>query len=203
MAALLPGCGPTDGERFQDLTKQINRLKVEKIELEEQITGRDGEIAALESQLQNLRTDGLAPPEPMFQINEIEILDITSGTNTDGAPGDDAVSVYFRPIDRDGDALKRGGAIRIKLLDNDNADRPTLLGLRVDSDPEQIRKAWHGQFWTDYYKIDVPFTPNAKLRPGQEVDVHLTFLDRATGRKHTALKAVTINRRRPARDGTP
>ena len=107
------------------------------------------------------------------------------------------MSVYFRPLDQDGDALKRGGGIRVKLLDNAGLGQPKLLGVRVDNDPKQIRKLWYGRFWTDYYKIVVPFAPDAELRPGQEIDIHVTFRDWLTGQEHTARTAVTISRTKP------
>ncbi len=193
----LSGCGPTEQERFRDLVRQSNQLKVDKILLQEQLAGRDTTITELENQLQNLRDRGLAPPAPVFDVDHLQILDITSGTDLDGLPGDDAVTVYFRPIDHDGDVLKRAGEIKITLLDNLAGGQPTVLGFRVDNHPLQIRKAWYGKFWTNHYKISVPFFPDAHLKPGQEVDIHISFEDFATGRTFTARKAVKINRVTP------
>ncbi|MEE9293369.1 MAG: hypothetical protein V3W34_00175 [Phycisphaerae bacterium] len=191
-AGWLAGCGPTEQERFGDLIKQNKELKMEKTGLEELLQSRDARIVRLQGQMQNLRDQGLAQPEPLFAIDHIEILDITGGVDTDDQLGDDAVAVYFRPIDRDGDVVKRAGQIKIKLLDNSTAVAPKLLGHRVDNSPEQLRASWYGKFWTNHYKIEVPFYSGTKLRPGQEVDVHVSFLEFATGAEYTARKVVKI-----------
>ncbi len=199
----LAGCGPTEQERFGDLIKQNKELEIEKIGLEELLQSRDAEIVRLRGQLRNLRDRGLVQPEPLFAIDHIEILDITGGVDTDDQLGDDAVAVYFRPIDRDGHVLKRAGQIKIKLSDNSTPVEPKLLGHRIDNSPERIRKSWYGKFWTNHYKIVVPFYPGTKLRPGQEVDVHVSFLEFATGAEHTARKVVKIAVPNPEVTNTP
>ncbi len=191
--AALSACTQTEQDRFPDLLQERNELEVEIGQLEDRLAGRDAKIASLEAQLQNLRDRGVLPPAPVFGIDHLEILDVTSGTNTDGVPGDDAVTVYLRPVDKDGDVLKRAGKISIKLLDNTPIAAPVVLGTWVDDDHERIRKLWYGKFWTNHYKIDVPFFLHVELRPGQEVDVHVTFIDFATGRPFTGRKMVKIN----------
>ncbi len=198
-AMLVVGC-QTDGEKFRDLTKQINTLTIEKIDLENRLVRRDADIAALEGRMQNLRGQGLAPPAPAFVVDHIEILKITTGADLDDTPGDDHVTVYFRPLDQDGDPFKTGGAVKIKLLDNRKFGTPTLLGpVAVFNQPERLRKMWYGKFITSFFKADVPFFPNADLGPDQEVDIHLTFEEFATGRTFTARHAVRINHPRPSK----
>ena len=197
------GCAQSDQARFGEITRQNQELRIEKIGLEELLQDRDLTIAHLQSQLKNLRDQGLLQPEPLFSIERIEILGITGGVNTDGKGGDDAVAVYFRPVDRDGDVLKRAGKIVIQLLDLSSKLEPRLVGHRVDNSPERIRKSWYGKFWTNHYKIVVPFHPDESLLPGQEIDVHVSFLELATGKEFTARKVIKMAVPNPEATSSP
>lgn len=141
----------------------------------------------------NLRARGQAPPAPLFDIDRIEILGITSGTDLDGDLVDDAATVYFRPLDRVGDVVKRGGEITIKLFDHAFPGGSRQVGYLHVSDSDQIRRCWYGKFWTNHYKVVVPFAPGADLRAGQEVDIYVRFLDLSTGRPFTARKVIKVD----------
>lgn len=186
------GCGPTPREIA--LEKQVNAKTVEIIELNDRLATRDAKIHAITGQLENVVRHGDVGGKPVFEIEEVQLLDITSGVDIDGQPGDDGMAVYIRPVDRDGDTLKRAGEIRVKLLDNTGIGEPRVISQVVVNDPEQIRRAWYGKFWTDYFKLIVPFAPGARLVPGHEVDIHVTFVEFATGKTFTARKVIKISR---------
>ncbi len=190
LVVLLAGCTP-DAASIQ-IQEENRRLQIRAIELEELLAVRDARVADVERRMENLSAEGGGPLRQVFKLDGIEILDFTGGVNLDGEPGDDGVSVYFQPVDRDGDVLKRGGEIHVKLLDNSAIGSPRVLGEAVINDPEQIRRVWYGKFWTNHFKVTVPFHPNAGVAPGQEVDVYVSFLDRATGRDFTARTAVRV-----------
>lgn len=191
------GCGPLETEVTRDLQRKVNALKVENINLNDRLAVRDAEIERLRKRLAIVGDKRGFPLGPMFDVRKIEILDITSGSDLDGKPGDDGVTVYFRPVDRDGHVLKRGGEIKIKLLDNSPLTAPTVLGNFVLNAPDRVRHAWYGKFWTNHYKIQVPFHPEVAVYPGQEVDIHVSFTDWITGEEHTARKVVKIRRVNP------
>ncbi len=191
-AAAVGGCGPTEQEKFRALYQQVNALKVETIELQEQIQARDDTVEGYKQQLKGLRDRGLAPPAPIFDVDRIAILGLTSGTDLDGVPGDDAITVYFQPLDRTGDVVKRGGQITVKLFDHSPPTKSLQVGFVHLGTADQIRAAWYGKFWTNHYKIVVPIAENAKLHAGAEIDIYVAFVDAATGRRLTARKAVKI-----------
>ncbi|NOS99029.1 MAG: hypothetical protein HOP29_00185 [Phycisphaerales bacterium] len=195
------GCGPTEQEKFRVLSQEINRLKVETIELEEQLAGRDARIESLTGQIRNLQTEGRLPPSPLFEIEKVVILDISDGVNLDDRPGDDGVAVYFRPVDADGDVLKVGGPITIKLLDHAEPGQTRTVGFALLTDADFIRKAWYGRFWTNHYKVEVPFTAGFEPKPGQEIDIWMEFVDLATGRPFTATKTIAVEAIRSDADG--
>jgi hypothetical protein len=183
------GCN-SDAKLVMELQEQNRRLQIHEIELEETIGKRETKIAVLEQRLKRLEEKGIAPREALFPIERIEILDITGGVDLDGNRGDDGVAVYFRPVDRDGDVLKRGGEIHIKLLDNATIGAPRVMGEAIINDPEQIRKLWYGKFWTNHYKVVVRFAPNVTVPSAGELEVTVRFLDRTTGYEYTARTAV-------------
>ncbi len=188
----LVGCGPTPREI--ELERLVTAKTVEIIELNDRLATRDAKIHALTGRVDKLTGLGDRGGRPFFEITELHLLDITSGVDLDDNPGDDGVAIYIRPVDRDGDTLKRAGEMRVKLLDNSAIGQPKVISQVVVNDPEKIRKSWYGKFWTDYFKIIVPFAPGAKLVPGHEIDVHVTFIELATGKTFTARKAIKIRR---------
>lgn len=203
LLAAVSGCEQGDQSRFSRIAVHNQELEIEKIGLEERVQELELELAILTNQLGNLREQGLVQPEALFSTERIEILDISGGVDTDGEAGDDAVAVYFRPVDRDGDVLKRGGQIIIRLLDLSSGLEPRLVGHRIDNSRERIRESWYGKFWTNHFKFVVPFHPDVDLFPGQEIDVHVSFLEFATGKEFTARKVVKMTVPVPEATGSP
>lgn len=197
LGVLAAGCGLNKDEIIRELQKQNNSLKVESIGLTRRLQFKDGKIADLEGQLRNLHLNHRIDMPLTFPIDRIELLGITGGADLDGVPGDDAVTVYFRPMDRDGHVLKRGGEIKVKLLDNSTSGEPRVLGMAVVNDGKELRRSWYGRFWTNHYKVVVPFAPDMSLRPNQEVDIHLSFEDFGTGESFTARTAIKVNILKP------
>jgi hypothetical protein len=191
------GCGTGEAQKFRALYQELNAVKLANIELENRLAERDAIIESLETQLANLRASGNIPLQPWFEVDHIEILDLTSGLDTDGALGDDAAAVYFRPVDRDGHVLKRGGEITVRLFDHVSTNVSRQVGEAVLRDREAVRQAWYGRFWTNHYKVIVPFAPGSNLKPGQELDVLVEFVDAMTGRPFRARKVIRLDIAKP------
>jgi hypothetical protein len=188
------GCDPYGQKIFEDLQRRNNELEAENLRAKERLAKRDAKVASLESQIGHLSAAGDGRTgRPVFEIDRVKILGLTSGVDTDNDDRDDGVAVYFHPMDADGDVLKRAGEIRITLLDNAPKAGPRVLGRLIYNRPDKLRDAWYGKFWTNYYKIFVPFEPNARLTPGQQIDVHLSFVDFLTGATLTARNVVKID----------
>ena len=188
----LAGCGPSEAEKFRSLTIQINQLKIEKADLQRLLAERESAITQLQEQAENLRRAGSGAGAPVFEVDHVEILKISSGVDRDAVPGDDAVAVYFRPVDRDGDVLKRGGRITVKLFVLRAQGPSSEVGsVRID-DPGRVREIWYGKFWTNHYKVLVPLSAGAKLEPGQAVDVFVSFVEAVTGREFTARHTISV-----------
>lgn len=191
MLVALPGC-PPPADRVSDLLTQIKETQQRNRELERQLGSGAARITNLEKQVDNLLAqEGTRPLT--FDIEHLQILSMSSGTNLDDKPGDDAVTVYLRPVDADGDTLKRGGRIKVELYDLTEPGRPRSLGVTTIDDPAKIREMWYGKLWTDYYKVIAEIPADANLAPGQEIDVKVWFTDFSTGREFNARKTIKIN----------
>jgi hypothetical protein len=179
---LLPSSGcqsPTE----MGLRQEVRRLN-------QQITDKDHQLAAQRVTIEQLQTQvtqvrGLTPEdlEKIYYPDEIEIASLSGGDDYDGQPGDDGVTVYLRPRDRDGDAVKVAGNIRVELYDLANPPDQNLIG--VYSVPVgQASQHWYGKLATYHYTIRCPWQNGPPAH--DEITIRATFEDYLTQRMMTA-----------------
>ncbi len=187
----LPACLPP-GERAR-LIQQNEGLRRENERLQRAVAQRNGTVAALYAQIENLQGFGPDRPADLFAPVKLEIASLTGGANFDDKPGDDGVTVYLRLRDADGDTVKSPGQISVQLLDNTHLEKPRVLGVYRIDDPERVRKAWYGKFGTQHYTLKCPFPPETDVPETGKVDVKVKFVDFLTGAVLTSMKEVTVN----------
>jgi hypothetical protein len=180
------------GQRAR-LVQDNESLRREKQQLERLVAERDGTIAALRQQVEYLKGFNPERPADLFAPVKIEIASLTGGADHDDEPGDDGVTVYLRPCDRDGHVVKVPGRIKIQLLDNTDLARPRLIALYEFSDPEELRKAWYGRFGSQHYTLRCPFPPGVKLPEARRLNVAVEFVDYLTGSTLTAGREVAVS----------
>lgn len=195
-ALALLGCVPPS--QRPDLATENAALKRRIGELEQRADRWRNQTALLEQQVENLQAFAPEQPADLFAPVRIEISSISRGADTDGRPGDDGVTVYVRPLDADGDAVKAPGIIEVEVVDNANLGTPRVLGHCRYDDPEKIRRMWHGKFLTDHYAVSCPFLPEAEPPDRPEVLVTVQFTDFLTGQVLTASRAIPVNLPEPA-----
>ncbi len=187
----LSGCD-APGRRAK-LTQENEALRRDNERLERTVQQRDGTIARLSQQIENLEGFGPDRPADLFAPVKIEIASLSGGADYDGRPGDDGVTVYLRPRDADGHVVKVPGRITIQLLDNAVLGSPRVLGVYRFDDIEKLRQIWLGRFATQHYTLRCPFPPDTKLPERRRVTVHAEFVDYLTGATLTAVKEVSIS----------
>ncbi len=185
------GC-QTSGRRAE-LLKQNDELRRDKSRLERTVALRDGTIAHLQQQIVDLQAFDPGRPVDLFAPVKLEIASLSGGADYDGRSGDDGVTVYLRPVDADGDAVKVPGRIEIQLLDNTDLASPRVLGVCVFDDPAQLGRLWHGRFTTNHFTLKCPFPAGVTLPDTRRVTVSAEFVDFLTGATLTAVKEVTIS----------
>ncbi len=199
MLPVLPAClSPRERVRVYEQNESLRR-DVERLQRE--VAQRDGRVAQLQRQVEDLQRFGPDRPADLFAPVTLDIASLSGGRDYDGTPGDDGVTVYLRPRDADGDAVKAPGRISVQLLDNTNLSAPRVLALKVFDDPEELRKLWHGRFATDHYTLKCPFPPDVELPASRRVTVSAEFTDYLTGATLTAVKEVPIAFPEKTREG--
>ncbi len=133
---------------------------------------------------------GLGPKrlEYLFRVDKIDIGGYSAGVNLSGkGEGHDAVRIYLVPLDKDGNAIKAAGAVRIQVFDL--AAGPEFLVCSCDFPVETIGKYWLGQFLSYYYKFECKF---AAPPQHPNLTVRVTFTDYLTGREFETQKVFTV-----------
>ncbi len=174
------------------LVKENDSLRREVSRLERTMADRDGSAAALRQQIEDLKGFRTDRPADLFAPVSIEIVSRSGGADYDGKPGDDGVTVYLRPRDADGDAVKAPGLIRIQVLDNTDLEEPRLIGVYTFDGPDELREAWHGKFGTQHYTLKCPFMPDVDLPTSRKLLVSAAFVDFLTGATLTTSREVTF-----------
>lgn len=188
---LMTGCLPA-GQRARLLRTNENlRTQVER--LERSVAQREETIARLHRQVETLQ--GFEPDRPadLFAPVRIEIVSPSGGAQYDDLPGDDGITIYLRPRDRDGHAVKAPGKITVQLLDNSDLSAPRSIGLYTFSKPKQLRESWYG-ILGQHYTLKCPFPPDVDLPVDRKLTVSVQFTDYLTGVTLTATKELTFRR---------
>jgi hypothetical protein len=191
---VLPAC-LSPGERAR-LIQQNEKYRRENERLQRTVAQRDGTVASLGEQIENLKAFGPDRSADLFAPVKLEIASLTGGADYDDRPGDDGVTVYLRLRDADGDLVKSPGRISVQLLDNTDLGKPRVLGLYRIDDPERVREAWYGRFGTRHYTLKCPFLPGTEVPKNGRVDVKVEFVGFLTGAVLTAVTEVAVNPRR-------
>ncbi len=175
-ALLIIGCMPP---RNVDLQRRVEQLERTVAQQENDLAARDNTITALNEKLARARGLTAADLEHIFYPEKIAIDRLSGGADYDGKPGDDGVTVYIRPVDRDGDVVKVAGDVRIQLFDlSAPADRNLIGEYFVSAD--EISKLWHGKLMTDHYTIKCPWPGTPPTN--REITIRVTFTDYFTQR---------------------
>lgn len=184
------GCmSPRDRAR---LNKEVQTLREEVVRLQRDAGKREAVISAMQAQVRTLKGFGADRPADLFAPVAIEIVSRSGGQDYDGIPGDDGVTLYVRPKDADGDAVKVPGRLTVQLLDNSDLDNPRLVGVYHFNDPQRLRKLWYGKLGTQHYTLKCPFP--AGFRPPRQLDARVEFVDYLTGKTLVAIKGITVTR---------
>lgn len=188
LAGLVGVGGCYGGGKTADLRRENIKLAEQVAAQQRKIEELEATIAKLQAQLDTAR--GISEEERAALIvpERIEIVRGTRGEDYDGQPGDDGVTVHFRPVDRDGDALKVAGDVTIEVFDLEAGGR-RVGACHVPA--VALRDKWLGALMTKHFTIKCPWTDGQPAH--DSVTVMVTFVDLLTGRTLTAQEAVPVN----------
>ena len=192
-ALLGPGLLPSSGcgdQTVLELRRRVTQLEKCLGEKDNQLVAQRVTVEKLHEQIDKLRGWTDEDLERIFYPERIEIASLSGGDDYDGKPGDDGVTVYLRPLDRDGDAVKVAGDIRVQLYDLENPSDQNLIGeyyVPVD----QVAQCWYGRLATYHYTIRCPWQTGPPAH--DQITIRATFVDYLTQRAMTAQTVCTIN----------
>lgn len=183
-----PGCERSTTK--VELQKQVDALQIENKALKREAEKHRADIERLEAQVANLQTFSDPAGATMFSPVNLEILSLSRGADYDGAPGDDGVTVHFRPLDAEGNVVTVGGRISVQVVDNSVMGEPRVVALVELSDPKEVKEAWHSKFLTNQYTVKCR-VPQDQPRPvARRLDVKVAFVDYLTGNPLQASRTV-------------
>lgn len=168
--------------------REISQLKEEVRRRDNELAAQLAQITELQKQLMQARAFKPEDLEKLFYPEKIAFGTLTGGENYDSKPGDDGVTVYIRPLDRDGDVIKVAGDIRVELFDLSKSS-DNLIG-RYDIPVDTVRKLWYGKLSTYHYTVKCPWLHGPPQNP--EITVRATFRDYLTQRVLTAQTVVNV-----------
>lgn len=185
---LLP-CTGCQSERELELQRKITRLEDTLSEKDNQLVAQRSTIDGLHKQLQVARALTDKDLQRIFYPEKIVIGSLSGGDDYDGKPGDDGVTVYLKPVDGAGDALKVAGDIKIELYDLQNPSGEKLIGEYFEP-VERVSALWYGKLATYHYTIRCPWQKGPP--PHTEITIRATFVDYLTQRVMTAQTVCTV-----------
>ncbi len=187
LLAGMPGCG-------QNKVAQLrSKLQSSESQLEKSTTllaNRETTISELRKQL--IAAQGLDPKrwERAYRPTDLRIASLSGGADYDGKPGDDGVTVYLQPLDRDGDVIKVAGEIRVQLYDlAAQPGRQLIAEYRIPAD--KSGDAWYGKLMTQHFTIKCPWPSAPPLHT--EITIYAVFIDNLTNYVVTAQTTCKIS----------
>lgn len=195
IAAVAMLCGCVSPAEYNKVVKERDTQGYKITALEREVADRDAQLASMKTQVETLAKLGPERPVGSLAPDSIEIANRSGGADYDKEPGDDGITIYLRPRDSDGDAVKAVGRVVVELLDMTQPGTPRMVGMYKFEDPEELRKNWFARFATQHYALKCPFEKDAELPSSRKLLASVTFTDLLSGRTLKAQKEVTFTRR--------
>ena len=171
------------------LRREMAGLRADLREQENEFAAQQATIKELNNQLDVARGISEDDLKRLFYPERLVIDSLSGGSDYDGKPGDDGVTVYLKPVDREGDIIKVAGDVRIQLYDLAAPPQQNFIGeyfIPVD----QIGKLWHGKLLTSHFTIKCPWPHDPPRHP--EITIRATFVDYFTKRVLSAQETCQV-----------
>lgn len=187
------GCAPnplTNEERIELMVYMNQQLQMELLDCHRRIAELSGGEGSTQPQqaVDEFESRGMLADDP-FKAVRVSLHRVTGGMNTDDKPGDEGVRVLVQPEDKNGDTVKRAGAVEIELFDLAAPQDARTVG-RWQFTVDQASREWvSGLLGASGYSFELPW------QNGPPAHDHLTLMVRFTtldGRPLTAQKDLKV-----------
>ena len=196
---VLAGCS---SQRQELIESELRRKERELDELKAKVDSRDGEVRALEMELEmlqrqaakNAKDSSSNAASGVVIIKKVRLGRMTGGYRRDvRATADDALQVFIEPIDTDDHVVKAPGSARIELLEIATNGTKTFLN-QWDVSAREMRQAWESPLiGVSAYRLTFPW----KVQPTTEKIRVVVKFTTMSGELYEDEKDVTITLPRP------
>ena len=183
--AILAGCGAKkepltqlEQENLQ-LARELRQAKQTINDQQEALKQKDEQIVTL-SQLEPEQLKVLL----LFAVDKIKLGRYTGRTNPDKKDGDDGVRVYLIPQDQASRTVTAAGSVEIDVFDLRQKEESLLMSYSFTA--AQAKDHWQSGGLANHYSFMCPWKETQPI--GNEIIVHVKFVDYLTGRTFTASK---------------
>ena len=185
---ILAGCGAKK-EGVTELEGENLQLGRELRQAKETVAAQEDALREKDEQISNLlKLDPGQRLEALFVVDKIKLGRYTGGTNPDKKDGDDGVRVYVIPQDQAGRTVTAAGSVEIDVFDPGQKEDSLVMSYSFTA--AQAKEHWQGGGLANHYSFICPWK---KRRPiGNEITVHVKFVDYLTGRSFTANKQCKV-----------
>jgi hypothetical protein len=171
-----------------------DKLRAERMSLQQQIDALQNKLALREGELQATREQLKDPLPPVEGVDPPRLAGIVLGLysgpiDMDGDAKYDALRVYVRPVDQHSRQMTATGSARVRLIVTPAEGEPMTI-LDQTYDPEAFHTAYRSGVTGTHYTLKADFPDN----PPANATLHVSLTDATTGKVFKAKKDVVLVR---------
>jgi hypothetical protein len=161
-AAAAAGCAGGDltlmQQELRDREAAVRESQEQLERTQFQLEAAQRENQALRAQINGSGVEALSAEyaAAMFTVTEVALHRLTGGIDTDGFEGDDALLVFLRPLDGEGDLRKAPGTATIELFDMALDEPQRRIGF-WQFGPEETHAHWYAGLLVGGYRFELPW----------------------------------------------
>lgn len=175
-----------------------DKLRAERLSLQQQIDALQNKLALREGELQATREQLDDPLPPIEGVEPPRLAGIVLGMysgaiDEDGDAVYDSLRVYVRPVDQHSRQITAEGIARVRLIVTPGQGEPETI-LDQTYDAQAFHAAYRSGVTGTHYTLKADLPAN----PPTQATLHVTLTDAAKGRSFQAQKQIALVRTKPA-----
>lgn len=185
----LAGCAAKPDEVLE-LQRDQRQLQKQLRQAEGTIAQQQKTLGQKDEQINSLSALGPKRLEVLFAVEKIVLSRYTGGTNLDKKGDDDGVRVYLLPQDKDGRTITAVGSVEIDVFDLAQKEESLLMSYSFSA--AKAKEQWQSGGLANHYSFTCPWKDREP--EGDEITIHVKFIDYLSGRSFTATRQCRINK---------
>ena len=185
---LAAGCETNGGPKPATPAEQIQALRQEKRQLQNQLEQSKSQNQQLKKQVQVISGLPEGKFEGLYELKKIKLTRYTNLYDKDKDGRKEKLIVYIQPIDTENNKIKAGGTVDVQLWDLNKKGDEALLG-EWHVGPDELKKLWFDTLLFINYRLafDVADIVESFDEP---LTVKVTFTDYLSGKVFKEQKAI-------------